>query len=364
MRVGELVRRLAPRTDRRSWEDRIKITVKGVVAAVGAWLVAKYLVGHAVPYFAPLAALLGVYPTVARSVRESIGYAAGFLVGAGLAIPVGILVGPNAAGIAAVLVVGLMLSSWRGFGSQSSQVAFTALFALLVGGDRVVEYVHPRLYDVGVGLAFGLVVNLLLFPPLYLRRGEYAVREVRDVLAESFEVLAAGVAGQEEDWRGRWDDAEPRLGYVVDQARFAVDQGRESLRGNPRARLWGFRLRPRMADQWGTPRQMTTLEHATADLRAIAGTLREATDGESGELRLARTFRADYAGLLRALAEVVRCESGESAAAADEARARARELQDRLERPFEEARTDAHGIWDPRKELLRLSGLTLHALSP
>ncbi|MFD0899675.1 FUSC family protein [Actinomadura sediminis] len=361
--MGERVRRLAPRTDRRSWEDRVKITVKGVVAGVGAWLVAKYLVGHAVPYFAPLAALLGVYPTVARSVRESIGYAAGFLVGAGLAIPVGLFIGPNTAGIAVVLVVGLMLSSWRGFGSQSSQVAFTALFALLVGGDQVVAYVHPRLYDVAVGLAFGLVVNVLLFPPLYLRRAEYAVRQVRDVLAESFEELADGVADQREDWRTRWDDAQPRLGYVVRQARFAVDQGWESLRGNPRARLWGFRLSPRMADQWGTPRQMTTLEHAAADLHWIAGTLREATDGESGELRLSRTFRADYAGLLRALAEVVRCESGESVEVADEARSRARELQDGLERPFEDG-TDVPGIWDPRKELLRLSGLALDALSP
>ncbi|OLT31744.1 hypothetical protein BJF79_00785 [Actinomadura sp. CNU-125] len=180
------MRRLAPRTDRRSWEDRLKVTVKGVVAAVAAWLIAAHLVGHAMPYFAPLAALLGVYPTVARSVRESIGYAAGFLVGAGLAIPVGTFIGPNAAGIAAVLVVGLLLSSWRGFGNQSSQVAFTALFALLVGGNEVAGYVRPRLADVAVGLAVGLIVNFVLFPPLYLRRGEYAVAQARDA------------------WRRRW----------------------------------------------------------------------------------------------------------------------------------------------------------------
>ncbi|GGU99536.1 hypothetical protein GCM10010182_15650 [Actinomadura cremea] len=360
-----MVRRLAPRTDRRSWEDRIKITVKGVVAAVGAWLIAKHLLGHTVPYFAPLAALLGVYPTVARSVRESIGYAAGFLVGAALAIPVGVYIGPTTTGIAVVLVAGLMLSSWRGFGNQSSQVVFTALFALLVGGHDAVGYVQPRLADVAVGLAVGLIVNVALFPPLYLRHGEYAVRQTRDVLAEAMDALADGVADPGEDWRNRWDDAEPRLGYVADQARFAVDRGYESLRGNPRARLWGFRLRPRMADQWGSPRQMTTLEHAIGDTRSIAGTLREATVSESGELRLDRTFRADYAELLRALAELVRCEPAGDAGSAESAgaaRERARELQRELERPFEEA--GAPGIWDPRRELLRLSYLALAVLSP
>ena len=40
-------------------------------------------------YFAPLAALLGVSLTVARSLLEGIQYAAGFLLGAALAIPVG-----------------------------------------------------------------------------------------------------------------------------------------------------------------------------------------------------------------------------------------------------------------------------------
>lgn len=63
----------------------------------------------------------------------------------------------------------------------------------------------------------------------------------------------------------------------------------------------------------------------------------------------------------------MRCEpagTDGSAEAAEAARDRAGVLQRELERPFEEAGTDAPGIWDPRKELLRLSGLTLAALSP
>lgn len=130
MRIGGVQRRLLPWAGRRHWQERAKLTAKAVLAAVVAWTVAHYLVGHAEPYFAPL----GVYPSVVRSVRESIAYAAGFVIGAAPAIPVGILIGPNLLGIAVVLVFAMMASGWRRLGGQSSQVAFTALFALLLGG--------------------------------------------------------------------------------------------------------------------------------------------------------------------------------------------------------------------------------------
>jgi ABC-type nitrate/sulfonate/bicarbonate transport system permease component len=84
----------------RYWQDRTRLAVKGALAAAAAWALAKYAAGQPDPYFAPLAALLGVYSTVARSLRESIQYIAGFVLGAALAIPVGMLLGPGTAGIA------------------------------------------------------------------------------------------------------------------------------------------------------------------------------------------------------------------------------------------------------------------------
>ena len=94
----------------------------------GHWLVAPP--AQADPYFAPLAALLGVYPTVARSFREVVTYVGGFVLGAALAIPVGIVLGPSLAGIGVVVLAGMLLGSWRLLGDQSMQVTFTALFAL------------------------------------------------------------------------------------------------------------------------------------------------------------------------------------------------------------------------------------------
>jgi uncharacterized membrane protein YccC len=96
----------------RYWQDRTRLAVKGAFAAAAAWVLAKYAAGLPDPYFAPLAALLGVYPTVARSLRESIQYIAGFVLGAALAIPVGMQLGPGTAGIAVIVLAGMLIASW------------------------------------------------------------------------------------------------------------------------------------------------------------------------------------------------------------------------------------------------------------
>ena len=101
----------------RYWQQhQVRLAVKGAIAAVGAWALARYAVGQPDPYFAPLAALLGVYPTVARSLREGVRYVAGFLLGAALAIPVGVLLGPGIAGIAVVVIAGVLSAAGTGWG--------------------------------------------------------------------------------------------------------------------------------------------------------------------------------------------------------------------------------------------------------
>ncbi|WP_344274663.1 FUSC family protein [Actinomadura napierensis] len=354
-------RYLLPWAGWRYWQERLKLTAKAVVAAVIAWVVARYLVGHSEPYFAPLAALLGVYPSVVRSVRESLAYAAGFVIGAALAIPVGIWIGPNALGIAVVLVFAMMASGWRRLGGQASQVAFTALFALLLGGRQAVEYTLPRLADVAVGLAVGLAVNALVFPPLYLRRAEYAADQLRDALAEAMDALAGAVTDPE-DGRAGWDEADERLRGVQEQARHAYEQGRDSMRANPRAKLRGYKLRWRdEPERWPATRLMNTLEQATTYLRSIAATYDEAMGAETPELRLSEAFRHDYARMLGTLAGLVR---PLPEAPGEPEMADAERLQAQLERPHHGPGTDAPGLWDPHKEVLRLSRLVLDDLCP
>jgi uncharacterized membrane protein YccC len=96
----------------RYWQDHTRLAVKAAIAAVAAWALAKYAAGLPDPYLAPLAALLGVYPTVARSLREGLQYIGGVFLGVALALPVGLLLGPGVVGIGFVVLAGLLLSGW------------------------------------------------------------------------------------------------------------------------------------------------------------------------------------------------------------------------------------------------------------
>ena len=73
-------------------------------------------------------------------------------------------------------MAGALASGWHRLGDQSPQVTFTALFALLLGGYQPVHYVTHRMVDVGIGLATGLAVDVLVFPPLQLRPADLAHR--------------------------------------------------------------------------------------------------------------------------------------------------------------------------------------------
>jgi uncharacterized membrane protein YccC len=281
----------------RYWQERVRLAVKGAIAAVAAWVLARYAVGEPDPYFAPLAALLGVYPTVAGSLREGARYVAGFLLGAAMAIPVGVLLGPGVAGIAVVVVAGVLVSGWRRLGDQSPQVTFTALFALLLGGHQPFDYVAHRMVDVGIGVVTGLVVNALVFPPLQLRPAEHAIRQWGEDIARALEDLGGAVADRDSGLRS-WAWHERQLSTAAGQARAAARHARDSLRWNPRARTEKSVPQPDSA-------VLDSLELLTARTRAVARSVPDITalDGPGGSLA---SFRADCATMLRSLADPVR----------------------------------------------------------
>jgi uncharacterized membrane protein YccC len=281
----------------RYWQDQVRLAVKGAIAAVGAWALARYAVGQPDPYFAPLAALLGVYPTVARSLREGVQYVAGFLLGAALAIPAGMLLGPGIAGIAVVVIAGVLVSGWHRLGDQSPQVTFTALFALLLGGYQPVHYITHRMVDVGIGVATGLAVNVLVFPPLQLRPAEHAIRQWGNVIACALEDLSAVAADPDSGMRS-WPRHDRQLTVAAEQARRSARNARESLRWNLRAKAERAVPRPDSA-------VLDSLEELTARTRAVARSLPEIR-AAGGPGQNQASFGQDYAVLLRDLAGPVR----------------------------------------------------------
>jgi uncharacterized membrane protein YgaE (UPF0421/DUF939 family) len=286
----------------RYWQDRTRLAVKGAIAAVVAWVLAKYAAGQADPYFAPLAALLGVYSTVARSLRESIQYIVGFVLGAALAVPVGILLGAGTAGIAVIVVAGMLIASWRRLGDQSAQVTFTALFALLLGGHQPLHYVTHRMSEVVIGVVTGLVINIAVFPPLQLRPAEHAVRQWGDDIADALQVLADAVTAPGRGGR-LWPQHDGQLSTSAEQARAAARHARESLRWNPRARVSQEVPRPDGA-------MLRTLEELTTRTRAVARALLD-SGAEGTPPRIPAPFGEEYGRLLRMAADAVRQLAGQ-----------------------------------------------------
>jgi uncharacterized membrane protein YccC len=281
----------------RYWQDHTRLAVKGAIAAVVAWVLAKYAIGQPDPYFAPLAALLGVYPTVARSLRESIQYVAGFVIGAALAVPVGLLLGPGTAGIALIVLAGMLIASWRRLGNQSTQVTFTALFVLLLGGHQPLHYVTHRMSEAAIGVITGLVINIAVFPPLQLRPAEHAVRQWGNDIADALAVLADAVTDPSEGGK-HWPRHDDQLVASAQQARGAARHARESLRWNPRASASRRVPRPDAAT-------LGALEDLTARTRAIAHCLIDSTT-EHTRPRIPAMFGEQYAGLLGKVADAVR----------------------------------------------------------
>jgi uncharacterized membrane protein YccC len=280
----------------RYWQDRTRLAVKGALAAAAAWALARYAAGQADPYFAPIAALLGVSPTVARSLREVVAYMAGFLLGAALAVPVAIGLGPSIAGIAVVVLAGMLVGGWQRLGDQSAQVTLTALFVLLLSGHQPLHYLTHRGLDVGIGVATGLAVNFLAFPPLQLRPAERAIQRWGDDIAAALRDLATEAAGPGSSGRF-WPRHDRELMAAAERARATARQARDSLRWNPRAAVARSVPRPD-----GTV--IDALDVLTARTRAVARSLLDGPE-RTDPAPFPAAFGQQYARVLRALAEPV-----------------------------------------------------------
>lgn len=163
------------------------------------------------------------------------------------------------------MVAGVLVSGWRRLGDQSPQVTLTALFALLLGGYQPVHYVSHRLVEVGIGVATGLAVNVLVFPPLQLRPAEHAIRQWGSDIARALEDLSAAAADPDSRIQS-WPRHDRQLTVAAEQARTAAQNARESLRWNLRAKAERAVPRPD-----GTV--LDSLEELAARTRAVARSL-------------------------------------------------------------------------------------------
>ena len=118
--------------------SRILQAAKAAIAVGLAWTIAPYLPGVAdnYPYYAPLGALVSMYPTLMGSVKNALQTLGSLAVGILLAAAVIIFSSPNVATMSIAVGLGALIAATGWFGANREFIPVTVLFVLIIGGPR------------------------------------------------------------------------------------------------------------------------------------------------------------------------------------------------------------------------------------
>jgi hypothetical protein len=218
---------------------------------------------------APLTALLVVqltmYETVAHGRERIVSVVAGVLVAVGFANVTGLTWWSLGLIVAVSLIAGRLLR----LGPHLLEVPISAMLVLAVGGAE--NAALGRVAETLIGAVVGILVNLLIAPPLYVQPASDAIVELARRMGTFSTTLAEGL-------RGEWSrEAADRhltqaraLGEEAARADRHLARTEESARLNPRGGI-ARAAQPRLR---GT---LTALEHAQVGLRNLARALLDRT---------------------------------------------------------------------------------------
>ena len=283
--------------------------LKTAFATVVAWVLAAQVFNLEQAYLAPWAALLTVQATVFGTLRSGVRQAGASVLGILVAFAAGQLFGLSAFSVGAAILVGLVVGSAGRLRDERATAAATALIVLTNGYSDNGGVLGARLLDTAVGIAVGLLVNLLVWPPLRDRSAASQIDAVAEAIGKVLTEMAARVSGDcgpadVDDWIAKTN----ALDRAIDQAWTVLAQARESGRLNPRrATARRMRAAQNFDDILGR------LGQAVAETRSLARTIGHARvptrEWDSGFLEhwrelLKRAGRAISRGDAAAIASV------------------------------------------------------------
>jgi hypothetical protein len=219
--------------------QRLQLAAKAALAAGLAFLIAPHMPGSAshYAYYAPLGALVAMYHNVAGSVRQGVQALAGLAVGIGLAVVLVNVAYPSPLTVAIFMGIGVLLGGLPGLGSGSDWIPTAALLVLLVGGSNAEDFSFGYLVQMGAGVAVGIAVNFLVFPPLHLKAAAASLDDLRLALGRQMTDMGAALTEvwppEHEDWSRRSDE----LASATRSVRDLVKEADASRRANPRRKL-------------------------------------------------------------------------------------------------------------------------------
>jgi len=308
--------------------DQVLLAAKTAIAAGLAWVAALAADPHSRPYFAPLAVLLIVQPTVYDSLSRAFQRVAGVVVGVAAALAVSRVLGPSAWSIGIIIFVGLLVGWTARLGPQGVvQVPVSALLVFLVG-QTTPGYAGERIVDTLIGAGVAVIAVLLApsapAPHAVMSQALAPLHRCAEILrAVSAGIGSTWTAGQADAWRrdavalidliaaARRDHERFRLSTRwnarASRPRAALGQAEEALRSGERIAVCTRSMARALADGSSHARPMPTLSAMLASTASatVAYAAWLASAGTPADRRsLAETVRAADDTLTRALARV------------------------------------------------------------
>lgn len=246
---------------------------KAVVAAVAAWLIASRVLDLAQPFLAPWMALVTVHATVYRSLSSGVQTVIASVAGILVAVLAAHVLGAGPVTLGAAILVGLLISRYSPLGPEGVTMATTALLVITTGAENDPWVLLDRIYDTLIGVGVGVLVNLVVLPPLNDRSAEEQLdrldRRMGELLTDIADQLRTSWRGDDADaWIERTRDMDRELARAWQLARHA----HESSWWNPRTYLSRHR-----GDRTAYDRLLGRVEEGIAQVRAMARTVREST---------------------------------------------------------------------------------------
>ncbi len=233
--MTETISSLATRFVRRRREPVAVQALRSTAAAVISYVVALRLSSEPNPLTAPLTALLVVQVTLYSTLTTSIRRVNSVVVGVLIAIGFSALVGLTWWSLGLLILASLVVGHLVRVDEFVPEVAISAM--LVLGVTQVTDTAWDRVLETIIGAVVGLLVNLLLAPPLWVGPAGAAITDLAQRMSRLLDHLGEDPSGptRVEQAAARLHEAR-RLDNDIAQVDAALRQAEDSLRLNPRVK--------------------------------------------------------------------------------------------------------------------------------
>lgn len=187
-------------------------------------------------YYASLGAVTVILPAVSDSVREAARAITAIASGVGLAVLLQWISWANWLTVAIVIGLATALGGIRWFADQRTWIISAGLFVLTTAGPDPTPFLAGYLTQLPLGAAVGVLVNMLVMPPLPFHAVATTVENMRGALVGELRSIADLLGRPEMPDEGEWDERLRNLGPGREEMRAAARQARRAQEANIRAK--------------------------------------------------------------------------------------------------------------------------------